>query len=90
MLSVSGETEGIIVPKLILQPVVENSYIHGIKPRGMKGRIAIETRIEGSDVKNVYDRIRLLYGEGYSLSVDSSVGVGTVVTITLPLMRAVQ
>lgn len=33
----------LMVPKLILQPIVENAYIHGIKPKGGKGRIFMET-----------------------------------------------
>lgn len=33
----------IMVPKLILQPVVENAYVHGIKPKGGTGRIFMET-----------------------------------------------
>lgn len=32
-----------MVPKLILQPVVENAYVHGIKPKGGTGRIFMET-----------------------------------------------
>lgn len=34
---------GAQVPKLILQPIVENAYVHGIKPRKGKGCIMIET-----------------------------------------------
>ncbi|HBA63839.1 MAG TPA: two-component sensor histidine kinase [Lachnospiraceae bacterium] len=30
------------VPKLILQPIVENAYVHGLQPRGGKGVISIE------------------------------------------------
>ena len=33
----------IMVPKLILEPVVENAYVHGIKPKGGTGRIFMET-----------------------------------------------
>lgn len=32
----------VIVPKLILQPVVENAYVHGIKPKNGSGCIMIE------------------------------------------------
>ena len=35
-------------------------------------------------LKNVYDRIRLIYGEEYGLSVDSAPGIGTVFTIRIP------
>ena len=35
-------------------------------------------------LKNVYDRLRLIYGEGFGLEIESLVDVGTVVTITVP------
>ena len=113
------------MPKLILQPLVENAYIHGLKPKGSKGCIEIDVQrkedtaeitvmdngvgidkagLERIDaifrsseigikdeyewksigLKNVYDRIKLIYGDEYSLSVDSVPGVGTVFTIRIP------
>lgn len=33
----------VMIPKLILQPVVENAYVHGIKPKNGPGSILIET-----------------------------------------------
>lgn len=35
-----------IVPKLILQPLVENSIYHGIRPKGEKGTIQIRSRFQ--------------------------------------------
>lgn len=32
----------LFVPKLILQPIVENAYVHGIKPKSGRGSIMIE------------------------------------------------
>lgn len=32
----------IMVPRLILQPIVENAYVHGIKPKNGRGSIMIE------------------------------------------------
>ncbi|WP_019723383.1 sensor histidine kinase, partial [Enterococcus mundtii] len=41
----------------------------------------------GIGSKNVHERIQLLYGEDYGLHIDSVVGVGTSVTITLPIIK---
>lgn len=40
-----------IVPKLILQPLVENSIVHGIEPRAGYGYICIEARCSGKDME---------------------------------------
>lgn len=47
-LMVNGKKiSGILVPKLILQPIVENAYVHGIKPKSGSGSIMVEiTKIE--------------------------------------------
>jgi two-component system sensor histidine kinase YesM len=37
----------------------------------------------GIGIKNVDDRIKLYYGENYGLIIDSQIGVGTVITVTL-------
>ncbi len=34
------------VPKLILQPIVENAYVHGLKPKKGRGCIMIETAVK--------------------------------------------
>lgn len=39
-----------MVPKLILQPVVENAILHGIEPMKEGGRIQITAGLEGSDL----------------------------------------
>ncbi len=36
----------IMVPKLILQPLVENAYVHGIKPKSGRGSIMIEAAVK--------------------------------------------
>lgn len=46
MVNAQGSSK-IQVPKLILQPIVENAYVHGIKPKKGKGCIMIETAILG-------------------------------------------
>lgn len=40
----------VVLPKLILQPLVENSIVHGIEPKIGKGRIEITARCEKKDM----------------------------------------
>ena len=40
---ISPDTERVVVPKLILQPLVENSIYHGIRLKGEKGLIKISS-----------------------------------------------
>ena len=44
-----------MVPKLILQPLVENSIVHGIGPRAGWGYIKIESRCVGKDMEIVVE-----------------------------------
>lgn len=117
------------LPKLTLQPIVENSIIHGVEHKVGRGnvRIKIETTAKrliihvsddglgmdeerlsllneklnrqafeyerndeaargGIAVTNVNNRIRLLFGEEYGIVVYSTLGQGTDVEITLPLL----
>ena len=112
------------VPKLILQPLVENAIYHGIKAKRGSGTIFITgepadenllftVRDNGAGMPQekvdeinrlmsergvldeqksfglfyIRERIQLCYGEGYGVHVESSLGKGTCVTITLPLDR---
>lgn len=43
-------TRECIIPKLILQPLVENSIYHGIRLKGESGVIRISSRMEGGDL----------------------------------------
>ena len=43
---IAPETEECVIPKLILQPLVENSIYHGIRLTGEKGTIKICSRLE--------------------------------------------
>lgn len=124
---IDDEVKELRIPKLIMQPLVENAVYHGLDGREEGGIIWIsalrfqnellltvrdngkgmnEAEIEAlnedisklpsyeslqrSDVDelglgNIYQRIRLLYGEGGSLTVDGSPGQGLAVTITIQL-----
>lgn len=116
---------GMRVPKLILQPIVENAYVHGLKPGEGSGNIQVSAEhaegqleisvmdngvgmdeealkrlrilLKGNEpgiknehnwqsigLKNVHDRIRYLYGEGYGIEVTSTRSVGTMVRIVMP------
>lgn len=115
---------GFEIPKLSLQPLVENSYKHGLKAKLGMGLIQItveaveddleitvldngtgmgpaalaelqkqlqgtakpkpENQTGGVGLKNVHDRLKSLYGEGYGLTVSSWPGVGTAVCLKLP------
>jgi two-component system, sensor histidine kinase YesM len=108
------------IPKLILQPFMENSFFHGFnhKPEGtitvliwQDGEnlvcevadngdgmeVTADTRLppkrrkqqlfSGIGVKNVHERIQLIYGSQYGVSISSEVGEGTKVHITLPIKQ---
>ncbi|WP_243154873.1 sensor histidine kinase [Clostridium thermarum] len=120
------------IPKLILQPIVENAIYHGLECKVGKGtvKVNIETtqsrliiniiddgvgieeknleklnnRLHASassedEIKdrrgkggialvNVNNRIKLLFGEQYGITVSSITNIGTDVEITLPLIKA--
>jgi two-component sensor histidine kinase len=44
------QLESVAVPPLILQPIVENSVIHGIAPKGANGKIDIDVTREGESI----------------------------------------
>lgn len=102
------------LPKLLLQPVVENALEHGLDEKeegdkklklsfldtgnevviqvqdngaGMsqeKAETLVTYQAEGYGLKNVNDRICLLYGEEYAIRIISSPGEGTEVTMRFP------
>ena len=47
----------------------------------------LQTKGSGYGLKNINQRIKLLYGESYGLSFTSNYGFGTTVEITLPVIR---
>jgi len=111
------------VLKLILQPIVENSIIHGfdtLKPKNIITIKAVKydtyikltvtdnghgidakklreitegieihdtkSRFSSIGLKNVADRIKLEYGNGYTLEIDSIIEEGTTVSLILPII----
>ncbi|MGG4196803.1 sensor histidine kinase [Paenibacillus jamilae] len=118
----------VLVPRFMLQPIIENAIIHGFHQYG--GQIEIEshtvnveeesrllikvhdngvgmtperlqeliTKLEngqgdaapnksgfsGIGVTNVYQRLKLIYGEKFLMRINSEVDVGTTITLQLP------
>jgi two-component system, sensor histidine kinase YesM len=105
------------VPKLMLQPFIENAFFHAfnIKTSGyiyvtiMKDRDILHCEVvdtgdgmdldnketipasstsrqlfSGIGIRNVHDRLTLLYGEEYGVTISSTPGQGTKVSIKIP------
>ena len=47
---IAPDTEKCLIPKLILQPLVENSIYHGIRMKGEQGTIKISSFLENDDL----------------------------------------
>ena len=110
-----------ILPKLTLQPLVENALYHGIKTRRRRGFIRVTGRAqnerlvlevaddgigmaqerldmiraslendnsEGFGMRAVHQRIKILFGGEFGLSVDSEPDTGTKVCVTIPMQIA--
>jgi len=115
---VAPDCLGYHVPKLILQPFMENSFFHGFN-RKMSGFINVlvwkeestlicevvdngdgmeissenklpntkrkQQMFSGIGVRNVHERIQLIYGEPFGVTISSEVGEGTKVRVELPI-----
>lgn len=105
----------ILVPKIILQPIVENAIYHGIKLLPSPGKITISakqyndkdmlitisdngvgyspnhtkttsettTKLGGVGLENVNNRLKLIYGDAYGLTIESEIGKGTIIKLFL-------
>lgn len=116
---VAPDCMGYMVPKLIIQPFIENAFFHAFnqKTEGHiymmvaeeAGALVLEVvdngdgmvktselpdqskggrqLFSGIGVRNVHERIKLLYGEEYGVTISSELGEGTRVKIRLPLLK---
>lgn len=110
------------LPKLVIQPFIENAFFHGFTKRktgfiqiliaqkddylicevidngdGMVGE-RLENKIikakekrqlfSGIGVKNVHERIQLLYGKKYGVEIESELSKGTKVKLKLPVIES--
>lgn len=109
------------IPRLVLQPLIENALYHGIKPTRKKGHIDLKIEKENENIiitikddglgmessklreltealeedymfgsshvglKNINQRIKLIYGNEYGVKIMSNES-GTTVTLMLPIM----
>ncbi len=120
-IDIPAALEDYILPKLTLQPLVENALYHGIKNRRRKGTIHVTCATEGDDLvlvvaddgagmsaerlgemrdmlmdgkgegfglRAVHQRIRILFGEAYGLTLTSAPDQGTRVIVTIPMTTA--
>jgi two-component system sensor histidine kinase YesM len=130
-INVANEDQMLVIPKLLLQPVVENAIKHGLREKPGHGTVAIsvmrrtdylqiivmddgvgmsEERVKHMQevldhpevgytdkeknvsvgMKNVYDRIKLNCGKDYGFTIESVVGMGTIVTYRLPIWEEME
>ncbi|MDF2988099.1 MAG: two-component sensor histidine kinase [Eubacterium sp.] len=113
------------IPHLLLQPIVENSILHGFEDLNGQGTVSITAEVAGDllkieltdngkglqgntlesilsrespaldekkyyksvGLKNIHDRIKLIYGENYGIDICDGEKNGTKVTLYLPFQK---
>ncbi|NHN31659.1 sensor histidine kinase [Paenibacillus sp. S3N08] len=108
---------GLPIPRIMLQPLVENSILHGFSSMETGGRISMEIdgdtdmeqwtiRVQdngvgmdeatvrslrwqeqghGYAISNLVSRLQLYYGDKADMTIESVLGQGVIVTISIPL-----
>ena len=114
------QQSGLLIPKMVIQPMVENSLAHGfvqdrefrlvikIKQENEWLRVIVQDNGEGMDevqlkqiredlesmhedyrhigIMNSHKRIRLYFGEGCGVAINSVIHQGTTVTMTMKVI----
>jgi signal transduction histidine kinase len=102
---VPAETLELVVPRFVLQPLVENAVKHGVERRIAPVEVRVEACLgrgmltlkvaddgpglaegarEGVGLRNLRERLAVLYGEAHSLRLVRRPGGGTEATVVLP------
>ncbi len=124
-ISVDESIMGYKMLRFLLQPILENSVMHGISPKKNVGKVQLSGNVEddkiifnisdtgvgmtpealeslrkklsedhntqnreddehGLGLTNINSRLRLFYGDEYSIKINSILNVGTFITISFP------
>jgi len=118
-LNINEDVLNIMIPKMIFQPLVENSCVHGIEGKKNGGTVKVKAILENkklictiSDngtgikeekfseiiksldresegkesigIKNVYNRLKLIYGQDFKFEMVSNLEEGTSILIIIP------
>lgn len=119
----------VMLPKMTIQPIIENAVKYGLEPQGSLGYLRVTTeahenklhiKVEdngagmdeltlervretlshrqsgisnegesgprrGIGLRNVHDRLVMMFGEAYGLQIESTLKQGTIVEITIPI-----
>ncbi|WP_314001898.1 sensor histidine kinase [uncultured Paenibacillus sp.] len=118
ILSFEDDIGRYLVPKFIIQPIVENAIYHGLKEKEGQGTIVISGQVEDGilsfqitddgqgitpervkeitealdaeetsvtyGLKNVHERLKLGFGQGFGVSMTSEPGLYTTIKLAMP------
>lgn len=120
-IDIPDRLKSFVLPKLTLQPLVENALYHGVKNRRCKGLIRLtgreedncvilevrddgrgmtqerlsgirasltDVKHEGFGLRTVHQRIQILFGADYGLSLESTPEIGTKIAVRIPMQTS--
>lgn len=88
---VDPELGGAQVPNFILQPIVENSLLHGLKDKGYRGRVAIAARkLDGGAMKVTVCGSGSGFAPGKRAEIDALVPDIVIMDINIPIMNGLK